>query len=266
MSQALSVEREGAVATVTLERPEFRNTLSRGLAQQLRVALHDIEIDEAVRCVVLRGAGGFFCAGTDWLELHLTMAQMDGPMRRAFCLGLVADAHASIRALRRMPKPVVASLTGPVAGLGLGLALAADLALADEDATLAFGYGVVGASPQGGLSLSLARLIGERRALGLAFDGSTLSAAAALDWGLVNQVAPTARLDAEVDALAERLSHGPTGALARTKALVRAADGAAFDAQLEREAESFAASAATADFAEGIAAFLSGRPPQFRGA
>jgi 2-(1,2-epoxy-1,2-dihydrophenyl)acetyl-CoA isomerase len=265
MSKMLLEERYGAIAFVTFNRPEWRNALNRMVAQDLRHALHRLEFDETVRCVVLRGAGGNFTSGTDLLEMHLTVREMDPTSRRVFCLGLADDTHASIRAIRRMAKPVIASLTGAVAGFGFSLALAADFAVAAENTSFVFAYGALGASPDGGLSLALTRLIGERRALGLAFTGEPIIAATALDWGLVNQVVPANRLDAHVRALAERLVTGPTQAYARTKALIRAVVGAEFDSQLEREAQDFAACATTEDFEEGIAAFLAKRAPRFQG-
>jgi 2-(1,2-epoxy-1,2-dihydrophenyl)acetyl-CoA isomerase len=166
--------------------------------------------------------------------------------------------------MRHMPKPVVAAVQGAAAGFGLSLVLAADLALAAEDTVFTSGYIHLGTSPDGGMTATLAR-VGLKQAAELMLLGDRFDAARALELGLLNRVVPAHALAAEAAALAARLAAGPTHAYGRTKALLQATLGDAFDAQLRRETESFAACAATADFAEGVRAFLEKRRPVFTG-
>jgi len=167
--------------------------------------------------------------------------------------------------LRHMPKPVVAVVRGAAAGFGLSLVLAADLALAAEDAIFASGYIHLGTSPDGGLTATLGRVVGLKQAAELMMLGERFDAERALALGLVNRLVPPAALEGEALALATRLANGPTHAYARTKALLQATLGEAFDAQLRRETESFAACAAGEEFVEGVRAFLEKRPPNFAG-
>ena len=160
-----------------------------------------------------------------------------------------------------MPKPVVAAVQGAAAGFGLSLVLAADLALAAEDAVFTSGYIHLGTSPDGGMTATLARVVGLKQAAELMLLGDRFDARRALELGLVNRVVPADALAAEAAALAERLAAGPTHAYGRTKALLQATLGDAFDAQLRRETESFAACAATEDFAEGCGPFSKSAGP-----
>jgi 2-(1,2-epoxy-1,2-dihydrophenyl)acetyl-CoA isomerase len=162
-----------------------------------------------------------------------------------------------------MPKPVLAAVEGAAAGFGLSLVLAADLAIASEDAVFACGYVHLGVSPDGGMSAILPALVGLKRATELMLLGERFDAARALMFGIVNRVVPPSRLRVEAEALVQQLAAGPREAYARTKALIQASLGHAFDAQLDREAENFAACAATGDFAEGVLAFLDKRRPAF---
>jgi 2-(1,2-epoxy-1,2-dihydrophenyl)acetyl-CoA isomerase len=164
-----------------------------------------------------------------------------------------------------MPKPVVAAVQGAAAGFGLSLVLAADLALAAEDTLFTSGYIHLGTSPDGGMTATLPRVVGLKHAAELLLLGDRFDAQRALALGLVNRVVPVGALDTEAAALTARLAAGPTCAYGRTKALLQATIGDAFDAQLRRETESFAACAATEDFAEGVRAFLEKRRPVFTG-
>jgi 2-(1,2-epoxy-1,2-dihydrophenyl)acetyl-CoA isomerase len=167
--------------------------------------------------------------------------------------------------MRHMPKPIVAAVQGAAAGFGLSLVLAADLALAAADAVFTSGYIHLGTSPDGGMTATLPHIVGLKHAAELMLLGDRFDAERALALGLVNGVVPADALDAEAAALAARLAAGPTQAYARTKGLLQATMGDGFDAQLRRETESFAASAATEDFAEGVRAFLEKRRPVFTG-
>jgi 2-(1,2-epoxy-1,2-dihydrophenyl)acetyl-CoA isomerase len=164
-----------------------------------------------------------------------------------------------------MPKPVVAAVQGAAAGFGLSLMLAADLALVAEDTVFTSGYIHLGTSPDGGMTATLPRVVGLKWAAELMLLGDRFDARRALELGLVNRLVPADALAAEAAALAARLAAGPTHAYGRTKALLQATLGDAFDAQLRRETESFAACAATADFVEGVRAFVEKRRAVFTG-
>jgi 2-(1,2-epoxy-1,2-dihydrophenyl)acetyl-CoA isomerase len=176
---------------------------------------------------------------------------------------IVDGLHPLLVRLRQMPKPVVAAVQGAAAGVGLSLVLASDLAIAAEDAVFASGYIHLGTSPDGGLTATLARAVGLKHAAELMMLGDRFDAPRAVQLGLINRIVPPAALDAEAMALATRLANGPTHAYGRTKALLQATLGDAFEAQLRRETESFAACAATGEFVEGVRAFLEKRRPIF---
>jgi 2-(1,2-epoxy-1,2-dihydrophenyl)acetyl-CoA isomerase len=252
------------VATLTLNRPEVLNALDLDLAQALAVRVQDAEHDAAVRCVVLRGAGGHFMAGGD-LKFFRTRLALPPEQRSRFFRAMVETVHPTIFALRRMPKPVLASIEGAAAGFGLSLALACDLAIAAEGAFFSLSYLGIGTSPDGSGSYFLPRIVGLRRAMEIALVGERMEAERALALGLVNRVVPADRLGPETGALAARLAAGPTLAFGATKRLLNAALERPLEAQLEAEAAAFSACGASADFAEGITAFAEKRKPAFRG-
>jgi 2-(1,2-epoxy-1,2-dihydrophenyl)acetyl-CoA isomerase len=258
------VERHEGVCEITLNRPEILNAVNRETIAALAAAVTEAAEDRSARVVLLRGAGTHFCAGGD-ITMFAELIGLD-PMERHKALFQIVDLlHPMLIRLRHMPKPVIAAVQGAAAGFGLSLVLAADLALAAEDAVFTSGYIHLGTSPDGGMTATLSRVVGLKRAAELMLLGDRFDAARALELGLVNRVFPAQALAAEAAALAARLAAGPTHAYGRTKALLQATLGDAFDAQLRRETESFAACAATADFAEGVRAFLEKRRPVFAG-
>ena len=218
-----------------------------------------------MRCVVLRGAGDHFMAGGDIKGFHGRLAETTPVERSGHFRAKIHGLHPAIAAIRRMPKPVVASLRGAAAGFGLSLALATDLAIAAEDAYFTLAYCRIGTSPDGGSSFHLPRLVGLRKAMEIALLGDRFDAETAHSLGLVNWVVPSAELEAETAKLAGRLALGPGVALGETKALLNASLGNALEAQLALEAESFASCAATQDFAEGVTAFVEKRHAKFQG-
>jgi 2-(1,2-epoxy-1,2-dihydrophenyl)acetyl-CoA isomerase len=260
----VEIVRSGAVCEIVLDRPEVLNAVDRGTIAALAAAAAEAAEDEAVRAVLLRGAGPHFCAGGD---IRMFGALVDLPAEdRARLLHDIVDAlHPLLTRLRQMPKPVVAAVHGAAAGFGLSLVLAADLALAAEDAVFASGYIQLGTSPDGGMTLTLPRTVGLKHAAELMFLGERFDARRALELGIVNRVVPSASLLDAARALSERLAAGPTRAYAAGKALLQAAVGETLDRQLRREAESFATCAATEDFVEGVRAFLEKRRPHFSG-
>jgi 2-(1,2-epoxy-1,2-dihydrophenyl)acetyl-CoA isomerase len=256
------VRRHDAVLEILMNRPEVLNAADRQMIGELADASAEAAEDSSARAVLLRGAGGHFCAGGD-INMFGELVGLPPAERRMALYRIVDRLHPLLVRLRQMPKPVVAAVQGAAAGVGLSVVLAADLAIAAEDAVFASGYIHLGASPDGGLTATLARVVGLKHAAELMMLGDRFDAPRAVQLGLVNRIVPPAALDPEAMALATRLANGPAHAYGRTKALLQATLGDAFDAQLRRETESFAACAATDEFVEGVRAFLEKRRPNF---
>ena len=265
MSDPVLVDIEDGTATITLNRPEARNALNPEMRTAFNEATERVEFDDAVRCVVLRGAGDHFMAGGDVKNMKTRM-ELEDSERRAMILNGIHDMHLAIYSLRRMPKPVIASVRGAAAGFGVGLLAACDLAIAADDSFYTLAYCHIGASPDGGSSYFLARTVGMKEAMEIALLGDRFDAETAKRYGLINWIVPAADLDAETAKLAGRLANGPTRAYANAKALFNASLNNTMETQLQMEAERMADSMLTADHAEGVAAFIDKRKPAFRGA
>ena len=261
---AVLVAREGGIATLTLNRPKALNALDRDLTLALREAVFAAEHDESVRAVVIRG-GEHFMAGGDLKWFKSLIDERSPAQNRVLFEGFIHEVHGVILSLRRMPKPVIASVRGAAAGFGLSLMLACDLAIAADSAYFTLAYTLIGASPDGGSTFSLPRIVGQKKAMEIALLGERFDAATAERLGLVNRVVPAASLDEETAKLAVRIASGPTAVYGRTKALIQGSLNATLPAQLQAEAEAFAASASEPDFREGLAAFLEKRKPRFTG-
>jgi 2-(1,2-epoxy-1,2-dihydrophenyl)acetyl-CoA isomerase len=254
------------VATITLNRPAVLNALNNALATELTTALKAAEADEAVRVIVIRGAGDAFMAGGDVGYFHRKIGEF--PNRADFrpvIVEMIERAQGLARTLRAIPKPVIAAVHGGCAGFGLSLMLACDLAIAADNAKFTLAYIHLATTPDGGASFFLPRMVGQKRAAEIALLGDRFGAADAERWGLINRVVPLAELEATVAKLAGRMAQGPALAYARTKALLNATDGNNLEAQLAAETESFASSALTDDFVAGVAAFVEKKPPNFKG-
>ena len=258
------LKRSDAVLEIILNRPEVLNAANRELISELAGLTAEAAEDRNARAVLLRGAGTSFCAGGD-IRMFGELIELQPAERRRALYQIVDGLHPLLIRLRHMPKPVVVAVRGAAAGVGLSFVLAADLALAAENAIFASGYIHLGTSPDGGLTATLARAVGLKQAAELMMLGDRFDAQRALALGVVNRLVPPSALEGEALALAIRLANGPTHAYARTKALLQATLGDAFDAQLRRETESFAACAAGEEFVEGVRAFLEKRPPNFSG-
>ena len=252
----------GGITTITLNRPKALNALDRNLTIGLRDAVFAAEQDRSVRCVVIRG-GEHFMAGGDlkWFD-DLVRSRSPAENRVQF-EGFVHEVHALILSVRRMPKPVLASVSGAAAGFGMSLMMACDLVIAADNAYFSLAYALIGASPDGGSTFALPRIVGAKKAMEIALLGERLDAASAERLGLVNRVVPLAALEQETSKLATRLAAGPSAVYGRTKALLNGSLNASLETQLQREAEAFAQSAAEPDFAEGIRAFVEKRKPQW---
>lgn len=255
------------VATITLNRPQVLNALNNALADDLLAALAQLESDQAVRAIVIRGAGDAFMAGGDigYFHQRLTEHAADKAAFKPVIRTMVERAQRLATAIRHMPKPVIASIHGGCAGFGLSLALACDLAIAADNAKFTLAYIHLGTTPDGGASFHLPRIVGQKRAAEIALLGDRFGAAEAERWGLVNKVVPLAELEAETAKLAGRIARGPALAYARTKALLEASNRNSLADQLQAETDAFAASAVSDDFAIGVSAFLEKKPPAFTG-
>lgn len=272
---AIRVDRDGAVGIITMDRQERFNAMDVAMAQDFRKAGLQMARDAAVRCVVLKGAGGIFCSGADLkyiraggdaAELGYLQASRETPKGYGEVFKQILEyLHSAISEIKRAPKPFVAAVDGVAAAGGFGIAMACDLVYASDRAFFEWAYGKTGLTGAESSTFFLPRLLGLRRAMELVLTNPRLDAAAAREWGLVNAVFPTERFDEEVLAIARRISDGPAEALAIAKSLVNQAAGVdRLDWHLDRELEHLARIADGEDFAEGLESFFEKRPAAFR--
>lgn len=251
---------DDTIATVTLNRPAMGNTVDMALAQGLLAAAIRCDQDEAIRCVVLTGAGKLFCGGGD-----LTAFAQVGDAIPAFLSELAGTLHMSISRLMRMRKPLLVLVNGPAAGAGLSLALIGDVVIAKDTAHFTASYGSVGLSPDGGMSWLLPRLVGMRRAQEIILSNRSVTAQQAADMGLITRLVSDGELAMEGSREAAILAAAPTSALAASRALLLESFDGSLETHLDREARSIAAAGGTSDCREGVAAFLERRKPDFQG-
>jgi 2-(1,2-epoxy-1,2-dihydrophenyl)acetyl-CoA isomerase len=251
----VEVARDGAVKTITLNRPDKLNAFTVGVHEELQAALEEAR-DPAVRAVVITGAGRGFSAGQDLHEFGEAgdIASM-----------LRATYHVDVLAIRSLEKPVIAAVNGVCAGAGLSLACACDIRLASDAAFFVPGFVGIGLIPDSGGTYFIQRLLGTPRAFEWMTSNRRLTAAEAHAWGLVSEVIEADSFAAQVAERAAALAAAPTRALALTKRLYDEAAVSTFEEQLEREAEAQAEAAQSEDFREGVAAFGEKRAPEFRG-
>ena len=258
VTDGLRVEVDGAVATVTLDRPEALNALTVPMKLALREALESLADDRAVRAVILTGAGRAFSAGQD-------LAERDQPDAAPLDVELRERYNPIIRAIRSMGQPVIAAVNGVAAGAGASLAFACDLRICAEEARFVLAFGRIGLVPDSGATWFLPRLIGPAKAAELALVGDRVDAAEALRLGLVSRVVPADQLRIEARALADRIAEGAPLAIALTKEALQRSATIGLDEALEGEAKLQGIAGASADHAEGLAAFKEKRPPRFTG-
>jgi 2-(1,2-epoxy-1,2-dihydrophenyl)acetyl-CoA isomerase len=259
--ETVQFEIEDAIARVVLNRPEALNAWTRQLGEDLLAALDQADEDSAVRAIVITGAGRAFSSGAD---LKAGGEVRDNgkpdvltPLREVY--------NPVIHRVRTLPKPVVAAVNGPAAGIGCSLALASDLIVAAESAYFLLAFVNIGLGLDGGASATLQARVGHARAFEIAYLGERIAASTALDWGLINRVVPDAELDGAVAALTQRLAAGPPGSYASIKRTINDRAYSGFDELLDLEAVLQQQRAESADFMEGVLSFMQKRPPVYTG-
>jgi enoyl-CoA hydratase/carnithine racemase len=256
-NEKLRVTLDAGVKRITFNNPARRNAIDFGMFEAFAAAVEESARDDS-RVLVITGAGDAFCAGLDLGSV--SPAELAGMDVAARVRELI---NPPVLGLRTLPKPVVARVHGPAAGIGFSYVLAADVVVASEDATFSQSFVRVGLMPDGGATYLLPARVGRLKAFELMARGEAVSAQEALGLGLVNAVVPRARLDAFVDDLAAVLSAAPQPSLARIKAALNLSEQQALAAALDFEAEGQAACFRSPDFLEGVTAFMQKRAPQF---
>jgi len=258
---SILVSQEAGVLSLTLNRPDKLNAFNPQMHQELRRALEQALNDDAVRAVLLTGAGRAFCAGQDLSERNPRpdAAPID------LAVSLSSFYNPLVRRLRELPKPVVCAVNGVAAGAGANLALACDLVLAARSASFVQAFSRLGLVPDSGGTWFLPRLVGPARAMGLALLGEKLSAEDAERWGLIWKALDDAALPEEAAGLARALAAGPTRGYGLIKKALAASWSNSLDAQLELERDLQREAGFSQDYREGVRAFLEKRKPEFRG-
>jgi 2-(1,2-epoxy-1,2-dihydrophenyl)acetyl-CoA isomerase len=258
---SLDLERDGAVATLTLNRPSSLNAWNEQLAFELRAAIDEVSDDSGIRALMITGGGRAFSAGADIREGFPAGADGHWDIHTR----LVGVHHPVITGLREMPKPVVAAVNGVAAGIGCSLALACDLILAAESASFLLAFINIGLAPDGGASAFVPVRAGLARAIEMTFLGEPVSARTALDWGLINRLVGDGELLQEATALTERLAAGPTKAYAAAKRELNAWAYSQLTVQLALEADEQQKLATSNDHVEAVKAFNEKRRARFAG-
>jgi 2-(1,2-epoxy-1,2-dihydrophenyl)acetyl-CoA isomerase len=252
----VETSREGAVLTITLNRPDVLNAFNTDLHRALAAALREAR-EPDVRAVVLTGAGRGFCVGQDLTEFREAPGDIGARLRENY--------HPNVRAIRALEKPVIAGVNGVAAGAGVSIACACDIRIAADSASFIPAFINIGLIPDSGGSYFVTRILGPARAFEWLASGRKLTAAEAHSWGLVSEVVERDALAGRARELAAQLAALPTRGIGMTKRLLDHAGDASLEEQLEREAQLQTAATHTDDFREGVAAFLEKRPPRFRG-
>jgi 2-(1,2-epoxy-1,2-dihydrophenyl)acetyl-CoA isomerase len=258
MSTSILVSDSGAVRTLTLNRPEVFNSFDRHMGKAFQTALDEAAADDTVRCVVITGAGKAFCAGQD-------LNEVTAPDAPDFRVIVEETYNESVRRIRNMEKPVVAAVQGVAAGAGANIALACDLTVARHGVKFIQAFSKIGLIPDSGGTWMLPRLIGQQRATALAFLGTPVEAEEAAAMGMIYQAVAGEAFEEAVRDLAQQLADLPTRGLGLTKRAFNAGWETGLSEHLTTERDLQITAAETADYAEGVAAFLEKRPAKFTG-
>ncbi|RDC62065.1 enoyl-CoA hydratase-related protein [Adhaeribacter pallidiroseus] len=258
MYETLHYFASGSIATIALNRPEVFNAVNEKLTYELQAALEQVAIDQEIRAVIFTGLGKAFCSGQDLKESTvLKNASLAEALHQRY--------NPLIRTMRDLPKPIICKLNGVAAGAGCSLVLACDVIIASEAASLSQLFINIGLVPDSGSSFFLPRLVGSLKAFELCALGTKISAHDALELGLVNQVVTAEALDKTVQQMAERYAAAPTKAIGLIKKMLQKSGSATLQEMLDYEAHCQELAGNTADFREGVAAFLEKREPRFTG-
>jgi 2-(1,2-epoxy-1,2-dihydrophenyl)acetyl-CoA isomerase len=258
--ETLKYDRQGAIATITLNRPDAANALNLAMGNDLLAVANACASDSAIRAVILTADGRMFCAGGD--VGGFAAADNTGELLRAITTRL----HGAIACFQRMDAPLIVAVNGVAAGAGMSIALTGDFTIAAASAKFTMAYTAIGLSPDGSSTFFLPRLVGPRKAKELMMTNDVLTADEALSLGLVSSVVPKDELMTAANALAAKLAAGPTKAYGEVKRLVADSFNNSLDTQMERETRAIADLAiGTEDAASGIAAFVAKEKVEFKG-
>jgi 2-(1,2-epoxy-1,2-dihydrophenyl)acetyl-CoA isomerase len=260
--ETIQLELRGAVAVITLNRPDALNALTTEVAHEFKSAVAEAR-ERGARAIILTGAGRAFSAGGDIREMR-KVAESSGRLE-AFFDEPLRLLNECILLIRRTPLPFIAAVNGVAAGGGCNLALACDLVIAAESAQFNQAFIKIGLTPDCGGTYILPRLVGWKRATELMMTGELLEASRAAEWGMINSVVGDGELMTAAMRMAERLANAPTAAIGRIKELLDESAVNDYSAQLELEHKAQLQSGQTRDFKEGVAAFVEKRPPKFTG-
>jgi 2-(1,2-epoxy-1,2-dihydrophenyl)acetyl-CoA isomerase len=260
-SDAVLLDRDDSVATITLNRPDKRNALSREILVGFRDVLDEIE-DSGARCLVIKGAGDVFSAGGDISQMEATLEDEGSPEEEARD---VERQTLMMAELRRFPVFTIAKIDGPAVGAGAALAIACDIQVASERLKMGFVFRNVGLTVDNAVSYVLPRIVGENVAKELALTGKTVDADEAAELGLVNHVYPTDEFDVRAAELIEQIAAGPTVALEHGVELLENGMNASIEQAIKDESKAQAIVGQTADHREGVKAFFDDREPEFEG-
>src|SRR3989441_3642442 len=258
---SILVSQDAGVLSVTLNRPDRLNAFNPEMHKLLRQALEQARDDAGIRALLISGAGRGFCAGQDLSERKV--GDRAAPIDLSVSLG--SNYNPLVRRMRELPKPIVCAVNGVAAGAGANIALACDIVLAARSASFVQSFSKLGLVPDSGGTFFLPRLVGSARAMGLALLGEKLSAEDAERWGLIWKAVDDDKLLAEANALARALAAGPTKGYGLVKRAIYASAGNSLEAQLDLERDLQRDAGFSADYREGVSAFMEKREPRYQG-